>query len=383
MILFNDKDNPWGRKPGPRSENQDKNGQKTPWGSNGGGSAGNGVDEAIEMMQNRFKKRFGGGNGGDGKDADFGGGFSPRAFIIGMIAVLAFWLASGFFRVQEGELGVVLRFGEMVRMVSPGLQYHVPAPFEQVIIRNVAAVNKIDGGVKGNNDATDQTLILTGDENMVHTNYTVLWVIKDIKEFLFNALKPEVTIDNAAKSVIREIFGQTQARLALTEGRDKIGVQAQEHLQKMLDEYKLGVQIVSVQLQSVAPPQEVVGFFNDVQASKIDADRERNAAEAYRNDKLPRAGGQAKQIIAEAEAYRGSKIPEAEGEALRFNQILSSLKGANRDIIMKRYYFETMQNVLSKTQKIILDPKSGQGVLPYLPLPNMKKAPTPAAEGHP
>lgn len=378
---------PWGggSKRGPRSVDEpakESGGNKgdvppNPWGRRQGASSsgGNNIDDFIDVIQDRVRKMMSGG--GSPKGGGFKGGSAPKGSW-GLLALLAtgavlLWLGTGLYRVQEGEVGVVLRFGEMVRYSYPGLQYHLPAPFESVIVQKVAALNTIDGGMKAekSGDSADATLILTGDENMVHTNYTVLWKIKDISEYLFTARNPDETIRVAAESVVREVIGQTTARLALTEGRGQIEIRAQEILQKLLDQYKMGIQIVSIQLQNVAPPHQVVDAFNDLQASLVNADQSRNEAEAYRNERIPRAEGQAAQIANEATAYSQRKIAEAEGEAVRFTQVLQAYE-AHPDITMKRYYLESMRDVLSKTTKIILDEKVGKGILPYLPLNELK-----------
>lgn len=358
--LFSKSGGPWG------GGNDDSNEPQNPW-SRRQGSNQKELDEAFERMQQKFKKVFNQGGGGGNR-----GPINAGIIGGGVVALLGIWLLTGLFRVQEGELGVVLRFGKEVRLSSPGLRYHLPSPIEQVLIQKVAAVNTIDGGMKTekNSDASDQSYILTGDENMVHTNYTVLWKIKDISEFLFTARLPEATIKVAAESVIREIIGKTTAKSALTEGRDSIGTQAQALLQKLLDSYKMGVQVISVQLQNVAPPREVVESFNDVQASLVDADRARNEAEAYRNDIIPRARGSAIQAIQEAEAYRESKIAGASGEASRFKLIADAFKN-NRNVAMKRSYFEVMEEILPNVNKVIMDSKTTQGVLPYFPLPGL------------
>lgn len=355
---------------GPWGNGDDDSRRQGPWGksSESGQKRSTSVDEAIDLVQKRLKNTFNGG-GGDGID------LSP--FMIIMIAVVIFivWLMTGFYRVQEGELAVVTRFGELARISSAGLRYHLPAPIEEVTVRKVAAVNTIDGGLgnsRNNDDNAEQTLILTGDENMVHTDYTVLWKIKDVTAFLFTARNPEATIKVAAESVIRETIGQTTAKAALTEGRDSIGSSAQVHLQKLMDQYGFGVQIVSIQLQNVAPPREVIESFNGLQASLTDADRMINEAEAYRNDIIPRARGLATQITAEADADKQEKIYRAEGEASQFSKVYDAYQKSPR-IALKRYYLDTMQEVLSGVDKVIIDPKAGNNILPYLPLPGLKQ----------
>jgi membrane protease subunit HflK len=359
--------NPWSRREGSPS-------------SSGGG---NNIDDLIDAVQNRIRNIISGGGGGTNGSSPRGGSFKGGGSSkggLGLVVLLAvgavaIWLGTGLYRVQEGEVGVVQRFGAMVRTSEPGLQYHLPAPFESVIVTKVAVLNKIDGGMKSekNGDSAEATLILTGDENMVHTNYTVLWKINKSKvsQYLFNIRNQKETIRVAAESVVREVIGQTTARLALTEGRGQIEIKAQEILQKILDQYQMGVQIVSIQLQNVAPPHQVVDAFNDLQASLVNADQSRNEAEAYKNEIIPRAEGQAAQIANEATAYSQRKIAEAEGEANRFKQVLTAFE-AHEAVTLKRYYLETMQSVLSKSTKIILDEKVGKGMLPYLPLNELK-----------
>ena len=334
----------------------------------------NAVDDFFDKIQDLWnkKKEAGSGNIPPLKSGQNG----IVVILMGLLVIAAFWLSSGFYRVQEGELAVVLRFGEVVRISQPGLRYRLPGPIESEIIRNVAVLNKIDGGLKTDSgrsasDAQEQNLILTGDENMVHTNYTVLWKIKDISEFLFTMRDPEGTIRVAAESAIREVLGQTTARLALTEGRETIGSKSQDLLQKILDVYKAGVQIVSVQLQRVEPPIQVVQAFNDMQASLVDADRLRNEAEAYRNDKLPRARGRATEIVKAAEGYQQQIVAQAKGEVSRFNAIASAYR-LNPEITMRRYYLETMQKVFGKASKTIVGAGvaggKGAGLVPYINL---------------
>ncbi len=335
---------------------------------------GNPLDDLIEKIQLSFKNRGTGGPSSPGNGPKIG------VFVLVFVGLIV-WLSTGFYRVQEGEVAVVLRFGEMIRTASPGLQYRLPSPIETEIIKKVAVLNKIDGGIRSDTtknaaDAMEQNLILTGDENMVHTNYTVLWKIKDVAEFLFTAREPEATIRVAAESSIREILGQTTARLALTEGRETIGTHAQELLQKILDMYKMGVQIVSVQLQRVEPPAQVIQAFNDMQASLVDADRLRNEAEAYRNDIIPRARGEAEKIIQDAEAYQQQVVAQAEGNASRFNAVLTSYK-LHPEVTLKRAYFDTMQQVLKRVNKTIVDGKTAAGIVPYFNLQREKKVQSP------
>lgn len=282
---------------------------------------------------------------------------------LGIFFVL--WLASGFFHVQEGDAAAVLRFGKLDRVVLPGLRYKLPFPIEEAQVARIAVWNKFDGGVSVKGASDDQSLILTTDENMVHVNYTVMWKIRDIIEFLFNGREPENTIRLAAESSIREVIGQTQARLVLTEDRERIAAAAQELLQKILDQYKVGIQVISVQLQRVEPPKQVIEAFNDMQASIIDADRIKNEAEAYKNDKVPRARGEAQQILNKAKGYQQKVLLSAEGEVARFQSILEGSKG-NRDVAKMMLFSRIVPPILSNTPKTIIDKKVNQGFLPHM-----------------
>lgn len=370
---------PWGS-----SSNHPKGDKPNPWGSDNKGKPKGPFEspeanKTFELLQQRLKESFGGGGGGNGGNGSGGQNppqipfdFPNNSMILGIgVIIAALWLGSGFFRVQENELGVVTRFGKFERVVSAGLRYHIPFPVESIEIRDIT-LKDISGTTKVDKASdSDPSLILTGDENMVHCNYTVRWKVKDISDFLFMARNPESTIKAAANSVTREIVGQATARSVLTEKRDEIEGQARALLQKLMDQYKLGVEIVAFQLMDVAPPREVIDSYNDVQASLVDAEQEVNKAESYRNDILPRARGAATQILQDAEAYRDSKVAEAEGEAARFKQVYEAY-AKNKSIAVIRYYLDSMQKVLSQTNKIIFDPKVGQGVLPYLPINDLK-----------
>jgi len=324
------------------------------------------IDETIDQIRKKFKDSLGGGNNNSGND-----GHSKKILTLIALAAAGFWLSTGFYFVQEGDEAVVLRFGRMTRMGQPGLNFHLPAPIEQHIVKSVSAQNTIDGSInKMGND--DESLILTGDENVVHTNFTVFWNIKDLPDYLFSARTPDTTIRIATESVLREIIGQMNARDALTKKREEIGAQTRDSVQKLMDQYKLGVNIVNVQLQRVAPPSEVVASFSDLQASLTDAERAQAEAQGYRNDILPRSRGQAMQIRQDAEAYRNAKISEAEGEANRFKQVLTAYD-KNKAVTLKRMYLDTMQRTLAKANVMVFDGKAAQSVLPYLPVGELSK----------
>jgi membrane protease subunit HflK len=358
----------------------DTNDPKNPWGSSGRKDDSNDVwnkkrpnpaDDLFDKFQEQLKKMMDNGGGGPS---------NPSASFYKIISVIAVvliggWFATGFFRVQEGEVGVVLRFGEMIRSTGPGLQYHLPTPIERVIVQKVAVNNRIDGGAKvdAKPGEIEGALVLTGDENMVLISYSVFWKVKDVDEYLFTAKNPDGLILVAAESAIREVIGQSLARQALTEGRNTIATKAQELLQSLLDQYKLGVQVVSLQLQRVEPPAQVINAFNDVQASLVDADRLKNEAEVYHNQIVPVARGNAERIAQEALGYAQATVANAEGEASRFNLVYQAYK-KNKSITLTRYYLESMQRVLKNAKKVILDGKQGKDVIPYLPINELAKS---------
>ncbi len=306
----------------------------------------------------------------------FSGGGKGLFLLFGVVIVL--WLLTGFYRVQPDEQGVVLRFGKWVRIDQPGLNYHLPAPIETVLLPSVTRINRIDIGFRSAKDGQvrefpEESLMLTGDENIIDINFTVFWRINNAEEFLFNVRAPEATVKAAAESAMREVIGQTPIAEALAEGRRSIEDRVKILLQNLLNEYKAGIEVTEVQLQRVDPPSEVIDAFRDVQRARADLERLRNDAEAYRNKIIPEARGDAERIIQEAEGYKQRVIAEAQGQASRFNAVLSSYSKAP-EVTQKRMYLETLEDLLSKANKVILDKSmSGkEGVLPYLPLEGLK-----------
>lgn len=392
----NDKDkkssskNPWG--PPEASNSAEKSSQKKSTKQ----KQPQDIDDVIDLVQQRLKKMMGDsssfqrGFGNTGKShssgsdenvGGLGGGFfgrGPKFFriiFIALLGILVLWLSSGFFGVKEGEVGVVMRFGEMVRIAGPGLRYHLPSPFEEAIVKKVSAINRIDGGiiVDSKGSEGEQALTLTSDENMVIISYSMQWRIKDVAEYLFIARDPEGLVKVASESAVREVVGQTPARRALTEGREEISTRARDLLQKILDTYKIGIEIVSFQLQRVEAPPQVIESFNDVQASLVDARRLEQEAETYRNKIVPVARGNAEKIRQESHAYAQKIVAEAEGEADRFNKVYEAY-AVNKKVAMTRYHFETTQKVLKAApSKILIDPDASKGMVPYLPLNDLKK----------
>jgi membrane protease subunit HflK len=310
------------------------------------------------------------------------GGFGAGTGIaIVLIAIVVIWLASGFYRVLPDEVGVVLRFGAYNRTTQPGLNYHLPAPIETVLRPSVTRVNRTEIGYRNAEGPTrgpasrqvpEEALMLTGDENIVDVNFTVFWVIKDAKAYLFNIRGPEATVKSAAESAMREVVGETPIAQALSEGRGKIETDTQGLLQGILNTYAAGIEVTQLQLLKVDPPAPVIDAFRDVQRALADRERLRNEAESYRNDIIPRARGDAVRIKQEAEAYRQEIVARSQGDADRFLSVYNAFKAA-QDVTVQRLYLETMEEILKNSNKVIIDKtaESGNGVLPYLPLPSL------------
>lgn len=348
-------------------------GGQGPWGGRpgGGGQQPPDLEELIRKSQEKVKNLFPGG----GK----GGGLSGKAIGLAGLVLVGLWLASGFYRVLPEEQGVVLRFGALDRLTTPGLNYHLPSPIESVLTPQVTRVNRIELGFRSGQatgsgrQLPEEALMLTGDENIIDINYVVLWRISNAADFLFNIRDPENTVQSAAESVMREVIGQTPILDATTEGRRAIEQRVREELQLLMNEYGSGINIDEVQLQKSDPPPEVIDAFRDVQRAQADRERLQNQAEAFANDILPRARGEAERLLQEAQAYEQEVVARARGEADRFTQVLTEYANA-KDITVQRIYLETMEEVLSGQNKVIIDGNGGgSGVIPYLPLPDLER----------
>ena len=350
----------------------------SPWGTPpGGNGSGKGptppdIDAIIRDIQSKINKFLPGGSSSGGK---------PIGLILIIIAFV--WLASGLYRVGPDEQGVVLRFGKFVKTTQPGLHYHIPLPVETVETPKVTKVNRIDIGFRSERDSgfsqgggvadvPQESLMLTGDENIVNIDFSVFWVIKDAGKFLFEIQDPEGTVKAAAETAMREVIAKSKIQPVLTEGRAQIEIETQVIIQAILDEYNSGIQITQVQTQKADPPDQVIDAFRDVQAARADMERSKNEAEAYANDVIPRARGEAAKIMQAAEAYKQKVVAQAEGEASRFISIYNEYAKA-KEVTQERMYLETMEKVLADIDKVIIDKNSGSGVVPYLPLPELGK----------
>ena len=352
----------------------------SPWGSPpGGGNGGNGsgrggqrppnIDEVVEKIQKLINKFLPGGKSGGNKPV-----------IFGLILLVVIWAFSGLYRVLPDEQGVVLRFGKFVSTTQPGLNYHIPYPVETVLTPKVTKVNRIDVGFRsasdsgrtsGIGDVPEESLMLTGDENIVNIDFSIFWVIKDAGKFLFKIQSPVETVKAAAETAMRQVIAKSRLQPILTEGRSSIEIETQDIIQSILDEYESGIQVTQVQTQKADPPDQVIDAFRDVQAARADMERSKNEAEGYANDVIPRARGDAAKILQEAEAYKQQVVAAAEGEASRFLAIYNEYAKAKK-VTQERMYLETMEKVLADINKVIIDKKSG-GVVPYLPLPELSK----------
>lgn len=360
-------------------------GNQGPWGGGNRNRGGRGnppdIEDLIRKGQERLKTLFPqGGHGG-------------RGLVGGLVVLALLWASTGFYRVTERQQAVVLRFGKWTGVTyTSGLRYHLPYPFEQAFIEEVTKVRNIDSRVSpqansllsgkyrlmGDNSLNSSPNMLTGDMNIADVKYKVQWYIKDLGQFLFKAQSPEVTVRMAAESVVREAVAQASIAGILSRDRSRIEDQAAKLLQNLVDEYKLGVQIMRVQLQEVDPPSRVKDSFFDVQRAEADKNTKRNGAESYRNSIIPVANGKAVEIVKKAEAYAESLVKQAEGEAGRFNLIFDQLK-KSPETIRKKIYFDAMKKIYEKAQKFIVQQDKGGAFTSYLPLPEVKKR-SPKAE---
>src|SRR5246127_5120750 len=357
-----------------------KNQSGGPWGSGPKGPWGSGpqpvgprppdLEDLLRRGQDRLQQFLPGG---------FFSGFGIGLIILGILVI---WLFSGFFRVQSEELGIVLRFGKYVRDAQPGLNYHLPYPIETVLLPKALRVSTISIGMtliddpsrrgRAMRDVPEESLMLTGDENIVDVDFTVLWRIKPkgAADFLFNIQNPEGTVKAVAESAMREAVGKANIQPILTGARTTTEQGVQQLMQKTLDSYGSGIEITQVQMQKVDPPAQVIDSFRDVQAARADLERLQNEAQSYANRVVPDAKGRAAQIIQVAEGYKQQAVAEAKGQSARFLKVYDEYKKAP-DVTRQRIYLETMERILGGADKLVYDggaSSQGQSIVPYLPL---------------
>lgn len=351
-----------------------------PWGgSSGGGSYGSktpdpriseedGIDTLIRKGQERFRDVLPEPS-------------SKRGLLMIFMVMILVWLGSGVYTVAPEAEGVVLRFGEYNRSTQPGLRYHLPYPFEEVYTPQVTRIQRIEIGYRSHasrsGEVTEQpvpeeSLMLTGDGNIIDITFNVQWKIKDAKEYLFNVRNPISTVKDVAESAMREVIGVRPLTSALTEGKQGIEDSIKVLIQHALDGYKAGIQIDRVTLLKADPPSAVIEAFRDVQAAKADQERMINEAQAYSNQILPTARGEAEKLLQDAEGYKAEITNRSLGDVARFLSVYEEYKMA-KDVTRKRIYLETLEEVMQGMDKIIMDGKS-PGVVPYMALPEIKKS---------
>jgi membrane protease subunit HflK len=357
-----------------------------PWGTGGGGGGpgpwGAGgrppdLEDILRKGQDRVKRFLPGGFG------------SGRSLIFIVLVGFALWLVTGFYRVEPDEQGIALIFGKVWKQTNAGLNYNLPAPIGEVFTPKVTRVNRVEVGFRSNpddnsadnaQDVSQESLMLTGDENIIDMQFVVFWVIKDPQKYLFAIDDPEDTVKNAAESAMREIIGRSAFEYARTQGRNPIEQEARKLIQGLLDNYDAGIEVSQVELQKVDPPEAALAAFRDVQAARADKESSVNGAQAYFNEITQRAGGEAQTIIKGAEGYKAQTVALATGNAQRFNLVMTQYEKA-RDITQRRIYLETMEQVLKNMNKILIDSKAAGGSVPYLSLNDLLKRnqpPTPA-----
>lgn len=371
--------NPWGRKPGPGGRP-----------SGGGNSGGNGpnkpdLDALLRQSHARMRGMLGSNPTGNEK----------RTALLVVAGVALLWLASGIYRVNSDELGVVLRFGEYHRTTTPGLNYHLPFPIEQVLIPSVTSVNKIEVGYRGtvtenptvrtarfastaldNSAQNREGLMLTKDRNIVDIDFEVQWKIDASapEKFLFNMRDPAASIKEVAESAMREVIGMNTLDDVLTTAQSQIAEDTKAIMQQIFNEYDAGIEIIAVNLSRPDVPQPVIDEFQDVKRAEQNKETAESVAEGYRNEMLPKAKGEAAQMEQQALAYKSKVIADAEGDVARFNKIYEEYRLA-KDVTKKRLYLETMEQVMKGMPKVIVDPsaRGNGGMVQMLPVPTPAK----------
>lgn len=341
-----------------------------PWDNNNGGPWGKPKGNKPSNIEDLFKK----GHDHFNNFFPFKGSHSLVVMLV-LIAGFIMWVSSGIYLVKEGEQGSEILFGKFSSNTTAGLHFWWPTPIGGVIVTKVSQINRVDSGVRAKTNGqslTDdsETLMLTGDENIVSVGFTVLWYIKKVEDYLFNDPDPHKTVRLAAESALREIIGQSPIVFILTKGRGEVADKAQKLLQNMLDMYHLGIQIQEVRLQSVDPPAQVIDAFRDVQRSRADMESSINESWSYSNSIIPEAIGMSAEIKKKAEGYREAVVAAAKGETARFLSVLRQYKAAP-EVTKQRIYIDMMKQVLKGKTKVLMDSK-GSGVVPYLPLPQLK-----------
>ncbi|MGB0854136.1 MAG: FtsH protease activity modulator HflK [Pikeienuella sp.] len=377
---------------GPWGGGGDNDNDKSPWGNGGGNNGGGGpnrgggggggnrppdIEDILKEGRERLKVIVGGGGGGRKNGASGGGGMGKGGWLLAGLAAVLFYGYNAAYTVKPEERSVVLTFGERSGVGEPGLNF-ILWPIQSAEILPVTRENIIDIGVNSSAQRTgriaDQGLMLTGDENIVDIDFQVVWNIRDPEKYLFNLAQPPETIRAVSESAMREVIGRSALKPILNRDREAVSAEVQELIQATLESYESGVNVVRVNFDKADPPQEVIDAFRDVQAAEQERDTLEKQADAYANQTLAGARGEAAQMLQEAEGYRAKLVNGAQGEASRFKAVYEEYAKAP-EVTRKRLYLETMERVLGDVDKVIIDDNAGggQGVVPYLPLNELRK----------
>ena len=345
------------------------------------------LDEVLKdlgkKIDNIFKRKprivvdnNGGGSNNGGNKQNFNGGDIPLLPIL--LIVFLIWLLTGFYIVDQGSRGVVLRFGEHIDVTQPGPRWHLPYPIETVEIVNQEQVRTIEVGYRSSNDLAAnsqdlrESLMLTGDENIVDLQFAVQYNLKSVEDFIFNNRSAESSVRAGAETAIREVVGKSEMDFVLYEGREEVAIRTKDLIQQILDRYSTGINVTSVTMQNAQPPEQVQAAFDDAVKAKQDLERQKNEGQAYANDVVPKAKGTAARLIAEASAYKVSIENEALGNSSRFEQIMKEYERAP-EVTKNRLFLEAQEEILSNVTKVIIDQQSGSNSLLYLPLDQIMK----------
>lgn len=362
------------------SWNEPGGGKKDPWSGRGDDKDAPELDEAIRSLQNKLEQIFGGNNGENPNGENFSGNSLKGLGLLAAGAAVV-WSLSGFYIVDEGNHGVETRFGKYIGTTQAGLNWHFPAPIEQVTLVNVKQQRFIEVGYRSNGSGDQsiggsvpkEALMLTKDENYVDVRLAVQYQVKDAKAFVFNVANPAATLKHVTESAQRGVIGGSTMDFVLTEGRGEIVAQIKKEIQEVMDNYNSGIQVTSVNLQDAQPPEQVQNAFADAIKAREDEQRLINEAQAYANDVIPKARGAAARKMQEAEGYKEQVLAQAQGETSRFSQLLTEYSKAP-DVTRKRLYIDAMESVLSSTNNVIVDVKNGSNVM-YLPLDKLAQNP--------
>jgi membrane protease subunit HflK len=373
---------PWSNQSGGGGPWGQRGGSGGPWGAGPQGGGGSGGPPDLEEILRRSQDRI--------KDFIPGGSMGGRGLAIILLGAIVIWLMTGLYTVGPAQVGIETIFGRFVGMKGEGLRYNFPYPIGQVTKPNVGAQNTIPigyrPGVQGRGrDVLEESLMLTGDENIVDIDFDVQWRINPARaqDFVFNLQNPEGTIKAVAESAMREVMGRRNIQAVLTTEQASVASEVRDIIQQTLDAYGAGVQVLVVQLQAANPPAQVREAFFDVNAAQQDAARFQNEAERFASQVVPEARGQSARLIQQAEGYREQVVAEASGQAARFSQVYEEYRKAP-DVIRERIFLETMERVFTGMDKVIID-QNGQGssVVPYLPLQELQRRPPPQQGAQP